>query len=233
MLTAYDINKYKGSNSYEEANQDYIRIVRDTLINNNLSTINFDKNIKELRVSKSNDERVPGQYNKTRNKLVYKDKDSYIHELFHVSSSDKDKDSSTGIRLKDGDRYLMIGFDEGITDYLTVLSGAEPSDYGLLRLCAELIVLNSGIDILNPYLENDGHKFRSLFSYRFMQVIISLDSYYYSLEKLADYRGSFLSKEYFDILDSIEKHLKSSLSLMEKYFTTDEFDCKIYINDKM
>lgn len=233
MLTPYDINKYRDSNSNEEVNQEYINMVRNTLINNNLSTINFDRNIKELRVSKSNDERVPGHYNKSRNKLVYKDKSSYIHELFHVSSSDKDKDSSIGIRLKDGDKYLMIGLDEGITDYLTVLSGNKPSDYGLLRLCAELIVLTNGINVLDSYLENDGKKFRSLFPYRFMQVIMMLDNYYYSLEKLADYRGSFYSQEYFTILDNIEKYLKNSLSLIEKYFTTDEFDCKIYISDKI
>ncbi len=233
MLTPYDINKYRSSNSYEEVNQEYISLVRNTLINNNLSTINFDRNIKELRVSKSNDERVPGIYNKSRNKLVYKDKSSYIHELFHVSSSDKDKDSSMGIRIKDGDKYLMIGLDEGITDYLTVLSGNEPNDYGLLRLCAELIVLTNGINVLNSYLENDGNKFRRSFSIRFMQVIMMLDNYYYSLEKLADYRGSFYSQEYFTILDNIEKYLKSSLSLMKKYFTTDEFDCKTYISDKI
>lgn len=224
MLTPYEL---------EEVNKEYVNIVRNTLVNNNLSTINFDKNIKELMVSKSKDKRVPGQYNKNRNKLVYNDKNSYIHELFHVSSSNIDKDSSTGIRLRSGNKYLMIGLDEGITDYLTVLSGAEPSDYGLLRLCAELIVLNNGTGILNPYLENDGNKFRSLFPYRFMMITNALDNYYYSLEKLADFRGSFISQEYFDILDNIEKNLKNSLSLIIRFFTTNEFDCEAYINDKI
>lgn len=223
----------KNYKNKEEVNKEYVDLVRSILLENGFPTDNFDKNIEGLEVTLSTDKNTAGQYKKDLNKLVYTDKSSYIHELFHVSSSDRNKSSSTGVRVRTGDKYTMIGLDEGITDYLTVLSGNEPNDYGLLRLCAELLVETNGIQILKPYFENDGNKFFKQFRTRFMQVIMLLDKYYYSLDALSNYRGSMFSEKYFAILDDIERNLISLIAVMSNYFTNENFDGKKYIIDKI
>lgn len=207
----------KNYKNKKEVNKEYVDLVRSVLLNYGFPTDNLDKNVEDLEVTLSTEKNAVGQYMKDFNKLVYTDKSSYIHELFHVSSSNRDKNdknSSTGIRVKnDMGKYTMIGLDEGITDYLTVLSGNEPNGYGLSRLCAELLVETNGIQILKPYFENDGRKF-------FKQL-------------RTNFRGSMFSEKYFAILDSIEKNLLSLIATMSNYFTTENFDAKKYISEKI
>lgn len=227
----------KENKNKREVNKEYVDLVRSVLLNYGFPTDNLDKNVEDLEVTLSTEENAVGQYMKNANKLVYTDKSSYIHELFHVSSSNRDKNdknSTTGIRVKnDMGKYTMIGLDEGITDYLTVLSGNEPNDYGLSRLCAELLVETNGIQILKPYFENDGRKFFKQFRTNFRQIIVLLDNYYYSLDELTNFRGSMYSEKYFAILDSIEKNLLSLIATMSNYFTTENFDAKKYISEKI
>lgn len=229
----------KNYKNKEEVNKEYVDLVRSVLLNYGFPIDNFDKNVEDLEVTLSTEKNAVGQYMKDFNKLVYTDKSSYIHELFHVSSSNRDKNdknSSTGIRVvREGyrDKYTMIGLDEGITDYLTVLSGNEPNGYGLSRLCAELLVETNGIQILKPYFENDGKKFFKQLRTNFMQIIVLLDNYYYSLDELTNFRGSMFSKKYFAILDSIEKSLVSLIATMSNYFTNENFDAKKYISEKI
>lgn len=227
----------KENKNKREVNKEYVDLVRSVLLNYGFPTDNLDKNVEDLEVTLSTEENAVGQYMKNANKLVYTDKSSYIHELFHVSSSNRDKNdknSTTGIRVKnDMGKYTMIGLDEGITDYLTVLSGNEPNDYGLSRLCAELLVETNGIQILKPYFENDGKKFFKQLRTNFMQIIVLLDNYYYSLDELTNFRGSMFSEKYFAILDSIEKNLLSLIATMSNYFTTENFDAKKYISEKI
>lgn len=227
----------KENKNKREVNKEYVDLVRSVLLNYGFPTDNLDKNVEDLEVTLSTEENAVGQYMKDFNKLVYTDKSSYIHELFHVSSSNRDKNdknSTTGIRVKnDMGKYTMIGLDEGITDYLTVLSGNEPNDYGLSRLCAELLVETNGIQILKPYFENDGRKFFKQFRTNFRQIIVLLDNYYYSLDELTNFRGSMYSEKYFAILDSIEKNLLSLIATMSNYFTTENFDAKKYISEKI
>lgn len=227
----------KENKNKREVNKEYVDLVRNFLLNNGFPTDNLDKNVEDLEVTLSTEENAVGQYMKDFNKLVYTDKSSYIHELFHVSSSNRDKNdknSSTGIRVKnDMGKYTLIGLDEGITDYLTVLSGNEPNDYGLSRLCAELLVETNGIQILKPYFENDGKKFFKQLRTNFMQIIVLLDNYYYSLDELTNFRGSMFSEKYFAILDSIEKNLLSLIATMSNYFTNENFDAKKYISEKI
>lgn len=227
----------KNYKTKEEVNKEYVDLVRSVLLNYGFSTDNLDKNVEDLEVTLSTDKNTVGQYMKDFNKLVYTDKSSYIHELFHVSSSNRDKNnknSSTGIRVEnDKGKYTRIGLDEGITDYLTVLSGNEPNDYGLLRLCVELLVLTYGMDILKPYFENDGRKFFNQFETKFMQIVELLDNYYYSLEAFSNFRGNRLSDEYYAILDNIEKSLISVIVTMSNYFTNENFDAKKYISEKI
>ena len=127
----------------------------------------------------------------------------------------------------------MIGLDEGITDYLTVLSGNEPNGYGLSRLCVELLVETNGIQILKPYFENDGKKFFKQLRTNFRQIIVLLDNYYYSLDELTNFRGSMYSEKYFAILDSIENSLVSLIAAMSNYFTNENFDAKTYTSAKI
>lgn len=227
----------KENKNKREVNKEYVDLVRSVLLNYGFPTDNLDKNVEDLEVTLSTEENAVGQYMKNANKLVYTDKSSYIHELFHVSSSNRDKNdknSTTGIRVKnDMGKYTMIGLDEGITDYLTVLSGNEPNDYGLSRLCAELLVETNGIQILKPYFENDGKKFFKQLRTNFMQIIVLLDNYYYSLDELTNFRGSMFSEKYFAILDSIEKSLVSLIAAMSNYFTNENFDAKKYISEKI
>lgn len=227
----------KENKNKREVNKEYVDLVRSVLLNYGFPTDNLDKNVEDLEVTLSTEENAVGQYMKNANKLVYTDKSSYIHELFHVSSSNRDKNdknSTTGIRVKnDMGKYTMIGLDEGITDYLTVLSGNEPNDYGLSRLCAELLVETNGIQILKPYFENDGRKFFKQFRTNFRQIIVLLDNYYYSLDELTNFRGSMYSEKYFAILDSIEKNLLSLIATMSNYFTNENFDAKKYISEKI
>lgn len=227
----------KENKNKREVNKEYVDLVRSVLLNYGFPTDNLDKNVEDLEVTLSTEENAVGQYMKDFNKLVYTDKSSYIHELFHVSSSNRDKNdknSTTGIRVKnDMGKYTMIGLDEGITDYLTVLSGNEPNDYGLSRLCAELLVETNGIQILKPYFENDGKKFFKQLRTNFMQIIVLLDNYYYSLDELTNFRGSMFSEKYFAILDSIEKSLVSLIATMSNYFTNENFDAKKYISEKI
>lgn len=227
----------KENKNKREVNKEYVDLVRSVLLNYGFPTDNLDKNVEDLEVTLSTEKNAVGQYMKDFNKLVYTDKSSYIHELFHVSSSNRDKNdknSTTGIRVKnDMGKYTMIGLDEGITDYLTVLSGNEPNGYGLSRLCAELLVETNGIQILKPYFENDGKKFFKQLRTNFMQIIVLLDNYYYSLDELTNFRGSMFSEKYFAILDSIEKNLLSLIATMSNYFTTENFDAKKYISEKI
>lgn len=227
----------KNYKNKKEVNKEYVDLVRSVLLNYGFPTDNLDKNVEDLEVTLSTEKNAVGQYMKDFNKLVYTDKSSYIHELFHVSSSNRDKNdknSSTGIRVKnDMGKYTMIGLDEGITDYLTVLSGNEPNGYGLSRLCAELLVETNGIQILKPYFENDGRKFFKQLRTNFRQIIVLLDNYYYSLDELTNFRGSMFSEKYFAILDSIEKNLLSLIATMSNYFTTENFDAKKYISEKI
>lgn len=227
----------KENKNKREVNKEYVDLVRSVLLNYGFPTDNLDKNVEDLEVTLSTEENAVGQYMKNANKLVYTDKSSYIHELFHVSSSNRDKNdknSTTGIRVKnDMGKYTMIGLDEGITDYLTVLSGNEPNGYGLSRLCAELLVETNGIQILKPYFENDGKKFFKQLRTNFMQIIVLLDNYYYSLDELTNFRGSMFSEKYFAILDSIEKNLLSLIATMSNYFTNENFDAKKYISEKI
>ena len=235
----YIISKFmpKENKNKREVNKEYVDLVRSVLLNYGFPTDNLDKNVEDLEVTLSTEENAVGQYMKNANKLVYTDKSSYIHELFHVSSSNRDKNdknSTTGIRVKnDMGKYTMIGLDEGITDYLTVLSGNEPNGYGLSRLCAELLVETNGIQILKPYFENDGKKFFKQLRTNFMQIIVLLDNYYYSLDELTNFRGSMFSEKYFAILDSIEKNLLSLIATMSNYFTNENFDAKKYISEKI
>lgn len=227
----------KENKNKREVNKEYVDLVRSVLLNYGFPTDNLDKNVEDLEVTLSTEENAVGQYMKNANKLVYTDKSSYIHELFHVSSSNRDKNdknSTTGIRVKnDMGKYTMIGLDEGITDYLTVLSGNEPNGYGLSRLCAELLVETNGIQILKPYFENDGKKFFKQLRTNFMQIVELLDNYYYSLEAFSNFRGNRLSEEYYAILDSIEKNLISVIVTMSNYFTNENFDAKKYISEKI
>lgn len=230
----------KNYKNKEEVNKEYVDLVRSVLLNYGFPTDNFDKNVEGLEVTLSTDKNAVGQYMKDFNKLVYTDKSSYIHELFHVSSADRTKTpiigTSTGIRVvREGyrDKYTMIGLDEGITDYLTVLSGNEPNGYGLSRLCAELLVETNGIQILKPYFENDGKKFFKQLSANFMKIIVLLDNYYYSLDELTNFRGNMFSEKYFAILDNIEKNLLSVIVTMSNYFTNENFDAKKYISEKI
>lgn len=227
----------KNYKNKKEVNKEYVDLVRSVLLNYGFPTDNLDKNVEDLEVTLSTEKNTVGQYMKDFNKLVYTDKSSYIHELFHVSSSNRDKNdknSSTGIRVKnDMGKYTMIGLDEGITDYLTVLSGNEPNGYGLSRLCAELLVETNGIQILKPYFENDGRKFFKQLRTNFRQIMVLLDNYYYSLDELTNFRGSMFSEKYFAILDSIEKNLLSLIATMSNYFTTENFDAKKYISEKI
>ena len=227
----------KENKNKREVNKEYVDLVRSVLLNYGFPTDNLDKNVEDLEVTLSTEENAVGQYMKDFNKLVYTDKSSYIHELFHVSSSNRDKNdknSSTGIRVKnDMGKYTMIGLDEGITDYLTVLSGNEPNGYGLSRLCAELLVETNGIQILKPYFENDGRKFFKQLRTNFRQIIVLLDNYYYSLDELTNFRGSMFSEKYFAILDGIEKNLLSLIATMSNYFTNENFDAKKYVSEKI
>ena len=229
----------KNYKNKEEVNKEYVDLVRNFLLNNGFPTDNLDKNVEDLEVTLSTEKNAVGQYMKDFNKLVYTDKSSYIHELFHVSSSNRDKNdknSSTGIRVaREGyrDKYTMIGLDEGITYYLTVLSGNEPNGYGLSRLCVELLVETNGIQILKPYFENDGRKFFKQLRTNFRQIIVLLDNYYYSLDELTNFRGSMYSEKYFAILDSIENSLVSLIAAMSNYFTNENFDAKKYISEKI
>lgn len=227
----------KENKNKREVNKEYVDLVRNFLLNNGFPTDNLDKNVEDLEVTLSTEENAVGQYMKNTNKLVYTDKSSYIHELFHVSSSNRDKNdknSSTGIRVKnDMGKYTLIGLDEGITDYLTVLSGNEPNDYGLFRLCVELLVLTYGKDILKPYFENDGRKFFKQFETKFMRIVALLDNYYYSFETLSNFRGNRFSDEYYAILDSVGKSLLSLIAAMSNYFTNENFDAKKYISEKI
>ena len=224
----------KNYKNKEEVNKEYVDLVRNFLLNYGFPTDNLDKNVEDLEVTLSTEENAVGQYMKDFNKLVYTDKSSYIHELFHVSSSNRNKNSNIGIRVKnDMGKYTMIGLDEGITDYLTVLSGNEPNGYGLSRLCAELLVETNGIQILKPYFENDGKKFFKQLRTNFMQIIVLLDNYYYSLDELTNFRGSMFSEKYFAILDSVGKSLVSLIATMSNYFTNENFDAKKYISEKI
>ena len=229
----------KNYKNKREVNKEYVDFVRNFLLKNGFPTDNLDKNVEDLEVTLSTEENAVGQYMKDFNKLVYTDKSSYIHELFHVSSSNRDKNdknSSTGIRVvREGyrDKYTMIGLDEGITDYLTVLSGNEPNGYGLSRLCAELLVETNGIQILKPYFENDGRKFFKQFETKFMRIVALLDNYYYSFETLSNFRGNRFSDEYYAILDSVGKSLVSLIATMSNYFTNENFDAKKYISEKI
>lgn len=224
----------KNYKNKREVNKEYVDFVRNFLLKNGFPTDNLDKNVEDLEVILSTEENAVGQYMKNANKLVYTDKSSYIHELFHVSSSNRNKNSNIGIRVKnDMGKYTLIGLDEGITDYLTVLSGNEPNDYGLLRLCVELLVLTYGKDILKPYFENDGRKFFKQFETKFMRIVALLDNYYYSFETLSNFRGNRFSDEYYAILDSVGKSLVSLIATMSNYFTNENFDAKKYISEKI
>lgn len=217
----------------EVVNGKLLEKVRNLLILNDLSTSNLDENVNDLIVSKTTDMGVIGQYKKDRNKLVYSDDSSYIHELFHVASSNRRKPFNSGIRLNSKDEDKLIGMDEGITDYLTVLCGYEPNDCGLLRLCVELLVLTNGIEVLKPYCENDGIAFYKQFPATFLNLALALDKYYYCFMDLANFRGIMLSEKYSSLQRKMEESLVQVLNLIKNFFTTKSFDCKQYMMEKI
>ncbi len=211
----------------EHLNEKHARKVRGVLKLNGFDTTNFENNIKDLIVCKSNNKNTPGNYIKRINKLVYSDDDSYIHELFHVSSCNRSKSNNIGLRIKIHNHYKLIGIDEGITDYLTVLTGYNPSYSNIFRLCVEILLLVHGNDVFTPYFENDGDKFYMQFN-GYKDLFYLLDKYYYLLIRFIEYRDTRLSKYYYDIIDNISKCLTDILDQM-----IDKFNCKSYIIDKI
>lgn len=217
----------------EVVNGKLLEKVRNLLILNDLSTSNLDENVNDLIVSKTTDMGVIGHYKKDRNKLVYSDDSSYIHELFHVASSNRKKTFNSGIRLNSKDEDKLIGMDEGITDYLTVLCGYEPNDCGLLRLCVELLVLTNGIEVLKPYCENDGIAFYKQFPATFLNLALALDKYYYCFMELANFKGAMLSEKYSSLQNKMEKNLTQTLTLMINFFERKKSDSRQYIMEKI
>ena len=217
----------------ENVNTELLEKVKMVLEANGMPTINLDSNVNSLIITKTNDRSVIGNYKKDKNKLVYSDDASYVHELFHVASSNRDKKNNSGIRITIHDRDSLIGLDEGITDYLTSQTGYETNECGLLRLCVELIVLVRGKKALIPYCENDGVKFCNQFSKEFLKLAHLLDEYYYSFLNLINFNGVMMSHEYFELQEQTEKKLIQALELMIEFFTTKEFKCKEYLIDKI
>ncbi len=218
---------------HENINIQLLEKVKKVLKENGLPTTNLDNNVSTLIITKTSDRSAIGNYKKDKNKLIYSDDASYIHELFHVASCNRNKTNNSGIRITIHDKDSLIGLDEGITDYLTSQAGYESNDCGLLRLCVELILLARGKEVLIPYCENDGVKFCNQFSKDFLKLAHLLDEYYYSFLNLINFNGVMMSYEYFELQEQTEKKLIQVLELMIEFFTTKEFKCKEYLIDKI
>ena len=93
--------------------------VRDFIFNNGFPTNNFDYNLKSLVIDKKNNKNntsIISSYDPVFNRIKGTNSgESFIHELFHMSSCN-DQKKSVGIIGKAG---FARSLNEGITDYYT------------------------------------------------------------------------------------------------------------------
>lgn len=125
---------------------------------------NYDKNLETLEIWKVDEEAndILGCYSELNNLMLIRRNSSFIHELMHVSSTDRVTGFAAFSRNKDEAVYDS-GLIEGFTEYLAncVALNMEPSNYFFETFT--VMMLSDIEGIFEPYFIPSYEKFISLF----------------------------------------------------------------------
>lgn len=161
--------------------------VYETLVKFDLPTLLFQKNLKSLKLLKSDelDNGVEGLYLPKVNKLIYKNPKCLNHELFHVASASGKETTGVVLTNKNG---VCLGtcLNEGITDMFSKQSNPDcPTIYPFEKMCATCLMFMHGPKIFKPYFQNNGVAFVSQFDKMIiLELMDNLDKYSNSITKI-------------------------------------------------
>lgn len=147
--------------------------VRNTLTSLNLSTKNFDNNLKTLQISKressymDNDLKLDSksllassEYNHKYNTITTSNKDDILHELFHVASTNTEVPIQRRTLGLETINHKYTAINEGITDMLTNIADNNSNiNYPLEETVASILTSLLGTKLLNAYVNNSSSRF--------------------------------------------------------------------------
>lgn len=144
-----------------------------------IDTTNYYRNIEELQVAFSPflQKNEKGNYDILENKISYQKQEDILHELFHVSSTSRD-----GLKIIGGFSQFSgknTAFDEGVTEFFTILAYQPTTYYPIETLIAELLSYTYGLKIYKFYFNSNYNSFIKQFSNfkPIEDIIIKLDDF--------------------------------------------------------
>ncbi|MDD6272599.1 MAG: hypothetical protein PUA90_03665 [bacterium] len=193
----------------------YVDKVRRTLLQLKLNDDNLDNNLSNIQIEKidaptdkikykldDGSKNMSSVYDNKHNRLSISSLNDIIHELFHISSSNRE---TSGIILN-REFYAM---NEGITDMLTNMTDSNYLiKYPMEEACASIFILLFGNEILEGYTKHSFDIFINKIPFKSRAIVINF------LRKLDEFENLYL--KYLN-----EQKLPNSLfGLFENLITT-------------
>lgn len=148
---------------------------------------NYDKNLESLEIWKVDEEAndIFGGYSEVNNIVLIRKFSSFIHELMHVASTNRETGMTAFMRVK-GDDAFEGALIEGFTEYLAscVALSVDPKNYYFETFVVSMLSDIEGI--FEPYFIPSYNNFISLFPNK--RDIISL---MYALEYYANFAPEY------------------------------------------
>ncbi len=228
---AKNMNKFYNYNKPEFKLEDQIEfgIVRDTLVKYGMPTKNFDNNLSVLSINKNHDkdavDYTAGAYLASSNTVsIPKERDDYIHELFHMASNDSsDKNSLIGCKIRIEDVIFGESLNEGITDYFTSLAVKDyESRHPVEAFFASYIAKIYGMDIFKEHFNGNAVNFYDAFGEdkrSIIEIIGYLDDFHEKVQGFYKHKKSQNSKDSQSTnnLENI-KYLVTNANVVSAYF---------------
>lgn len=193
----------------------YVDKVRRTLLQLKLNDDNLDNNLSNIEIEKidaptdkikykldDGSKNMSSVYDNKHNRLSISNLNDIIHELFHISSSNRE---TSGIILN-REFYAM---NEGITDMLTNMTDSNYLiKYPMEEACASIFILLFGSEILEGYTKHSFDIFINKIPFKSRAIVINF------LRKLDAFENLYLK-----YLNE-QKLPNSSFDLFENLITT-------------
>ncbi|MGM9878092.1 MAG: hypothetical protein ACI33S_05515 [Bacilli bacterium] len=171
----------------------YVDKVRRTLLQLKLNDDNLDNNLSNIEIEKidaptdkikykldDGSKNMSSVYDNKRNRLSISDFNDIIHELFHISSSNRE---TSGIILN-REFYAM---NEGITDMLSNITDSNYLiKYPMEEACASIFILLFGNEILEGYTKHSFDIFINKIPFKSRAIVINF------LRKLDTFENLYL-----------------------------------------
>lgn len=171
---------------------------------------NYDINLETLeiqRVDSMYDDLDDASYMPSLNVLLFKSKKEIIHEMMHMSSSDREK-GLYGICRGGQSSLYEEALLEGITECLACRAlGTNPNSYFFECFVAEMLSSLNGF--FGPYFIPDYNKFISLFPNKkdILSLMYGLDFYHEKIKEIDDDTSDFeldrIANSVKDVIDSL------------------------------